>query len=96
MVLLNRDQAVDWFTLLQIKVLSPRTRRKRQTVNQLGASVYFSKQKNNVLNSDPTSEFLRHVVKGCVPNISKEFATLLQITSTLIAEEISAVESSAT
>jgi hypothetical protein len=77
-------------------VLSPQTRRKRQTVNQLVASVYFSKLKNNALNSDPTSGFLRHVVKGCVPNISKEIVTLLQITSTLTAEEISAVESSAT
>lgn len=52
-------------------------------------------QKNNTLNSDPTSGFLRHVVKGCVPNISKEIATLLQITSNLIAKETSDVESSA-
>lgn len=96
MVLLNPDQAVDWFTLLQIKVLSPRTRRKRKSVNQLGASVYFSKPRNDALNSDPISGFLRHVVKGCVPNISKEIATLLQITSTLVTEETSAFETSAT
>ena len=75
---------------------SPRRRRKRQSINQLGASVSFSKPKNTALNSDPISGFLRHVIKGCVPNISKKIATLLQIPSTLINEEASDIETSAT
>ena len=60
--------------------------------NQQGASVYFTKQKKTMHKIPiPFMDFLRHVVKGCVPNISKEIATLLQNTSTLITEETSAV-----